>query len=50
VDVHADAIVWDPETHQWKQVGPGVKAKSVVEYDIIYSDWHDGSKMTIYDF
>jgi peptide/nickel transport system substrate-binding protein len=49
VDVPADAIVWDPEAHQWKQVGPGLKAKSVVEYDIIYSDWHDGSKMTIYD-
>jgi peptide/nickel transport system substrate-binding protein len=49
VDVPADAIVWDPETHQWKQVGPGVKAKSAVEYDIVYSNWHDGSKMNIYD-
>jgi len=49
VDVPADAIVWDPVNHQWKQVGPGLKVKSAVEYDIIYSNWHDGSPMNIYD-
>ncbi len=49
VDVPEDAIIWDAKTHQWKQVGPGLKAKSAVEYDIIYSRWHDGSPMNIYD-
>lgn len=49
IDVPADAIKWDGQNHKWVQVGPGLKAKSLVTYQFTFGKWHDGSMMNIYD-
>jgi len=49
IDVPADAIKWDPINHKWVTVGSGLKAKSVVQYNFTFGNWHDGSPNNIYD-
>ncbi len=45
----ADAIMWDPITHQWKKVDHGTQATSKVRYDLKFSNWHNGQKMDMND-
>ncbi len=49
LDVPSDAVVWDAKNDQWVHVGDGVKAKSVVEFDLsklIGTKWHHGITIT----
>ena len=44
--VAPDALLWNPTTQQWKNVGDnGTTAKSKVTYKILYSNWHNGIPM-----
>ena len=44
--VAPDALLWNPITQQWKNVGDnGTTAKSKVTYKILYSNWHNGIPM-----
>ena len=44
--VAPDALLWNPITQQWKDVGDnGTTAKSKVTYKILYSNWHNGIPM-----
>jgi peptide/nickel transport system substrate-binding protein len=43
VKVASGALLWNPITQQWKNVGDnGTTAKSKVTYKILYSNWHNG--------
>lgn len=47
-----DAFVWDGELSKWREVGPGVRAKSKVIYDYslyLRSKWHHGEPITMAD-
>ena len=46
VKVASGALLWNPITQQWKNVGDnGTTAKSKVTYKILYSNWHNGIPM-----
>ncbi len=50
ISVPQDAIIWNPKLDKWVKVGPGVKAKSHVIYNMKYvTKYHDGSKITVED-
>ncbi len=46
IKVASGALLWNPITQQWKNVGDnGTTAKSKVTYKILYSNWHNGIPM-----
>lgn len=45
LDVPQDAILWDPVSEEWVNVGEGVKATSKVTFDLINGNWHHGKMM-----
>lgn len=45
LSVDPAAIVWDPVSQQWKQVGSDVTSLSRVSYKMLYSNWHHGIPM-----
>lgn len=49
LDLPDDAIIWDPNTHQWKNVPPDAQAISKVTFDLKFSKWHNGQKMDMND-
>ncbi|MBS3922538.1 MAG: ABC transporter substrate-binding protein [Nitrosarchaeum sp.] len=44
-----EAMMWDPITHQWREVDHGTQATSKVRYDLKFSNWHNGQKMDMND-
>lgn len=49
LDVPSDAFLWDTQSQSWKLVGSGVKATSLVTFDLskyIGGKWHDGTTIT----
>ncbi|HEY7506083.1 MAG TPA: CFI-box-CTERM domain-containing protein, partial [Nitrososphaera sp.] len=44
LDVAPDALLWDPASQSWKQVGES-EALSMVTFDLLYSNWHHGIPM-----
>jgi hypothetical protein len=49
LDVPADALLPDPGTGRWREVGPGVTARTKVVYKVLASAFHDESRMTVAD-
>jgi len=49
IDVPNDAIIWDPQMHEWKNVPTGTMATSKVTYDLLFSKWHNGQQMDMND-
>ncbi len=49
LDVPPDAIIWDVERQEWKNIGAGIKATSKVTYNLLFGNWHHGQKMDIND-
>ena len=49
IDVPAQAIVWDADSHSWRQVGAGTESISKVTFDLRLSNWHHGVPMTVND-
>ena len=47
--VASDAILWDPVQQQWREVGPGVNATSVVTFRYALGNWHSGAAMDMLD-
>ena len=47
--VASDAILWDPVLQQWREVGPGVNATSVVTFRYALGNWHSGAAMDMLD-
>ncbi len=47
--VPTDAIVYNPDTHSWENVAEGTTAEYVVEMNFKFSNYHDGSPMTLLD-
>ena len=48
LNVAQDALLWDPASQQWKQVGES-QATSKSTYRLLYSDWHNGVPMDMSD-
>jgi len=44
-----DAIIWDPVSQKWENVGPNSFATSKVRFDLKFSNWHNGSPMDMND-
>jgi peptide/nickel transport system substrate-binding protein len=49
LDVPKDAIIWDPENQQWRQVPQGTQSTSKVTFDFEFSNWHNGQMMDMND-
>jgi len=49
LDVPPDAMIWDVDKQEWKDVGDGVKATSKITYDLLWGNWHHGQKMDMND-
>jgi len=49
LDLPDDAIIWDPNIHEWKKVPVDAQAKSKVTFDLDFSNWHNGQKMDMND-
>jgi peptide/nickel transport system substrate-binding protein len=49
LDVPDDAIMWDPNSQEWKNVPKELKAISKVTFDLEFSNWHNGQKMDMND-
>ncbi|MDE0267099.1 MAG: ABC transporter substrate-binding protein [Thaumarchaeota archaeon] len=49
LDVAGDAILWDPVQQQWREVGPGVNATSMVTFRYALGNWHSGAAMDMLD-
>lgn len=47
--VARDAILWDPVQQQWREVGPGVNATSMVTFRYALGNWHSGAAMDMLD-
>ncbi len=47
--VSPDAILWDPVQQQWREVGPGVNATSMVTFRYALGNWHSGAAMDMLD-
>lgn len=44
-----DAVIWDPESQQWKNVDQDERSTSKVTFDFIFGDWHNGETMDMND-
>jgi peptide/nickel transport system substrate-binding protein len=44
-----DSMNWDPVSQQWKGPGKNNTAFTVVKYDTLYSNWHNGIPMSSAD-
>lgn len=44
-----DSLNWDPVSQQWKGPGKNNTAFTVVKYDTLYSNWHNGVPMSSAD-
>jgi peptide/nickel transport system substrate-binding protein len=49
LDVPDDAIMWDPNSQEWKNVPKELQAISKVTFDLEFSNWHNGQKMDMND-
>lgn len=49
LDVAPDAILWDPVQQQWREVGSGVNATSMVTFRYALGNWHSGAAMDMLD-
>ncbi|RNJ76642.1 MAG: ABC transporter substrate-binding protein [Nitrosopumilus sp. H13] len=49
LDVPHDAILWNPETQMWAEVGPGASATSSATFDLAFGNWHHGEGMDVND-
>ena len=49
VQVPDDAIMWNPDSKMWDNVGGEVSAKSKITYDLKFNQWHHGSEMNMND-
>jgi peptide/nickel transport system substrate-binding protein len=47
--VPPDAIIWNPSTQSWEQIGKNKTAISKVTFDLEFSNWHNGQKMDMND-
>ena len=47
--VPEDAIIFDPSTRSWVEVGAGVNATSKVIFDLKMGKWHHGEEMSMAD-
>jgi len=48
LNVPNDAIFWNSKNNRWENVN-NLKVTTAVNYEINYLNWHDGSKMNLYD-
>jgi peptide/nickel transport system substrate-binding protein len=48
-DMPTDAIRWNQTLQQWVSVGEGANATSKVTFKPLYSKWHHGIPMNVYD-
>ena len=49
IQVPADAVKYDPAANEWAPVGEGVKAYSKASFSFTFTQWHDGTPMTLLD-
>ncbi len=49
ISVPADAVKYDPITNEWATVGEGVRAYSKASFSFTFTQWHDGTPMTLLD-
>ena len=49
LDVPAEAVKYNPDTEKWEPVGEGIKAMSKATYDFVFTNWHDGTPMSLND-
>ena len=49
VQVPNDAIKWNPDSKEWKEVGSEISAKSKITYDLKFNQWHHGPEMNMND-
>ncbi|HPR97306.1 MAG TPA: ABC transporter substrate-binding protein [Thermotogota bacterium] len=49
IQVPADAVKYDPVANEWASVGEGVTAYSKTSYSFTFTQWHDGTPMTLLD-
>jgi len=47
--VPADAIKYNPVTDTWDAVGEGVTSMSKATYEFVFTNWHDGTPMSLND-
>jgi peptide/nickel transport system substrate-binding protein len=47
--VPAKAVKFDPVTDKWAPVGEGVTCMSQATFDFVFTNWHDGTPMTLND-
>ncbi|MFA6657568.1 MAG: ABC transporter substrate-binding protein [Mesotoga sp.] len=50
IDVPENAIRFDSETKQWKEVGPGIKSMSMGTYTLLGGNMHQGQPITVNDY
>lgn len=49
IDVPREALLPDPGTGRWREVGEGITATAKLTYQVLTSTFHDGTRMTVAD-
>ncbi len=49
MEIPNEAVLWSPANQKWNNVNPDATARSKVEFDLKFSNWHHGIPMSIND-